>query len=156
MVKYVTKEGLAKLRKELRYLDKTRRKEIAAALNRAADFGDLSENAAYQEAKEAQAELETRVLELKKMLGSVVVAKKPQRSDVVKVGSTVLLSDENGEKQKFTIVGVEEADPSQGKISYNSPIGEALLEKSKGDLVEVKVPAGKIKYKIIQVSFDLL
>jgi len=153
MVKYLTQEGLEKLKKELEYLRNHKRKEIALRLKRAADFGDLSENAAYHEAKEAQADLENRIRELRKTIGSAVVVKKNKNKGQVEIGSTVQVSSKNG-KEKFKIVGEEESDPLKGKISYTSPLGEALLNKKEGEIVEIGTVGGKVKYKIVKIFLE--
>ena len=152
MSEYLTKKSLEKLKKELNYLEKEKGREIAERLKHAKSFGDLSENAAYQEAKDAKAFLEGRILELKKIIGGAQIIKEQKKFDKVQLGSKILLLTEDGQ-ENFQIVGLEEADPLRGKISYESPLGKALLSKRKGDLVEVEAPEGKIKYKIISISF---
>lgn len=157
MAKYLTPEGLEKLKKELDYLKNVKRKEIARRLKRTSSLGDLTENAAYQEAKEAQAFLEGRILELEKVIKEAKVVKK-NGSDWVQIGSTVLLSSDNNKKptvhtqEKFKIVGTAEADPINGKISVESPLGRALLDKPEGAVVTVETPNGKVKYKIIEIE----
>jgi len=153
MLKYLTPEGLEKIKKELKYLKTVKRKEIAERLKRAISFGDLTENAAYQEAKEAQAFLEGRILELEKEIREAKVVKKIDKAHWVQVGSTVwLVKEDNNKKQKFQIVGTVEVDPLNGKISIDSPLGKALLNKPEGAEVIVETPNGKVKYKIIKVE----
>jgi len=151
MPKYLTPEGFEKLKKELDYLKKVKRKEIARRLKRTAAMGDLSENAAYHETKEAQAFLEGRILELKAAIREAKVVKKIDKAGWVQIGSTVILSLDH-EREKFKIVGTVEADSLNGKISIDSPLGKALLDKPEGAIVTVKTPNGKIKYKIIKIE----
>ena len=150
MVRYLNRESLEKLKKELNYLKTVKRMEVAKQLGQAAGFGDLTENAAYQEARESKELLERRILELEKKIEEAVIVKKPQKSNQVRLSSTVLV--ESPQKRiEFKIVDPEEADPLRGKISYDSPLGKNLLNKTKGSVVEVKTPGGKVKYKIIQI-----
>ena len=151
MPKYLNQETLEKLKKELEYLKTVKRKEIAKQLGEAASFGDLSENAAYQQARESKELLERKILELKKKIEEAVVVKKPWKTDYVQVGSRVLV-ESSGDRIDFKIVDPEEADPLQGKISYDSPLGRNLLNKSKGNVIEVETPGGKVKYKIIKIK----
>jgi len=150
MVRYLNRESLEKLKKELNYLKSVKRREVAKQLGQAAGFGDLTENAAYQEARESKELLERRILELEKKIEEAVIVKKSQKSNQVRLSSTVLV--ESPQKRiEFKIVDPEEADPLRGKISYDSPLGKNLLNKTKGSVVEVKTPGGKVKYKIIQI-----
>ncbi len=151
MSKYLTPEGLEKIKKELDYLKNVKRKEIAQRLKRTASMGDLSENAAYHEAKEAQGFLEGRILELERLIKEAKVVKKNDRTGWVQIGSTVILSLDH-EWEKFKIVGTAEADPLNGKISLDSPLGKALLDKPEGATVTVETPNGKIKYKIVKIE----
>ncbi len=151
MVKYLTLEGLEKLKKELGYLKNEKRKEIAERLGQAISYGDLTENAAYHEAKDAQAFTEGRILELEEIIRSSVIISNEQKKDAVSVGSTVML-ELDGEKIKFKIVGAQESNPSEGKISNESPLGKALLNKRKGEIAEVEAPCGKVKYKILKIE----
>lgn len=148
--KYLTPEGLEKLKKELNYLKKVKRKEIAERLKKTASMGDLSENAAYHEAKEAQGFLEGRILELEETIKEAKVVKKIDKAGWVQISSTVVVSS-NGKEEKFKIVGTVEADPLNGRISLESPLGKALLDKPEGAVVTVKTPNGKIEYKIIKI-----
>ena len=155
MTKYITKEGLEKLKQELDYLKTTKRKEIAERLKQAIAFGDLSENAAYHEAKEAQAFMEGRILELEEIVRNAVIISNGKNKDAVNIGSTVALemvACDKKEKFKFTIVGMQEANPSEGKISNESPLGKTLLGRKNGETVEVETPTGKIKYKILKIE----
>lgn len=150
MPEYFTKQGLKKLKQELEYLKTVKEREITEALHKAAGFGDLSDNAAYTQAKEEQAFIRGRVLELEKLIANAKVIEK-HKTNKIEIGSTVLVKYNNGE-EKIMIVGPEEVDFDQGKISYQSPIGKALLGKTIADEVEVEAPAGKIKYKIIGIE----
>ncbi len=154
----ITKEGLKKLKEELEYLKTTRRQEVAQRLKEAISYGDLSENSEYEEAKNEQAFVEGRILELEaKIKNAKIIAEKRSdtRSKEVDIGSTVTLSnktDAPDEPEKYTIVGSTEADPLDHKISNESPLGKALLGKHKGDEFEIVTPSGMIKYELLQVS----
>lgn len=151
----ITKEGLKNLKEELEYLKTVKREEIAARLKEAISYGDLSENAEYEEAKNEQAFMEGRILELEqKIKNAKIIAEKHDGSHVVEIGSRVTIANktERGEPETFTIVGSTEADPLHGKISNESPIGHALLGHERGDVVEVRVPAGKFKYEVVKIA----
>lgn len=147
----ISQEGYDKLKDELNFLTTTRRKEIAERIERAKELGDLSENAEYSEAKDAQALNEGRVLELTNTLKNVTVVSNDHSNEKVTMGSTVIVKSPNGERQ-YTIVSFNEADPAAGKISNESPLGVAFLNKHKGDQVEVETPKGAVKYKIIKIE----
>jgi len=147
----ISQEGYDKLRDELTMLSVTRRKEIAERIERAKELGDLSENAEYSEAKDAQALNEGRVLELTNILKNVTVVEGDHSHKEVSMGSKVTVNSGNGEK-KYTIVSFNEADPLNGKISNESPLGVAFLHKHKNDQVEVETPKGIAKYKIIKIE----
>jgi len=147
MADYISPEGLEKLKEELNKLKTEERQAIAARLEAAKALGDLSENAEYQEAKEAQSLNEGRIVELEEMLKNIVVIKKPAGTDYVQVGSQVIV-ERDGAEEVYSIVGSEEADPIAGKISNESPMGKAFLGKRRGDTVEVKTPGGNITYMI--------
>ena len=152
MEKYFTKEGLEKLKAELDYLRKVKQKEVAEAINKAAAFGDLSENAAYRQAKEDLAFLRGRMTELEKtIVNAKIIEEKQEQSQGVQIGSKVEVL--NGkEKEIFQIVSPPEADPSLGRVSCQSPIGKALLGKKPREEAEIETPKGKMKYKIISVG----
>lgn len=150
MVRYLTPEGLERLKKELDYLENVKRKEITERIKHTASFGDLKENAAYDEAKEAQGFLERRILELRRIISTARLIKKNNTGEV-QVGSTVLLNS-GDKKEKFQIVGPDEADISNGKISYQSPLGKIILGKTKGSKVIIKTPSGKAEYKILEIK----
>ena len=147
---YLTEDGVKKLQDELAELTGKGRKEIAKALKDAKELGDLSENAGWDDAKERQVFIEGRIAEIDSILKQAKIIKKTS-GGIVDIGSTVHVELEDG-KQEFRIVGSTEADPSQGLISNESPIGQALLGCKQGDEVEVEVPAGTMTYKIIKVK----
>ncbi len=154
MNKYLSPEGLKKIKEELDYLKNVRRKEIAEILHRCADFGDLSENSEYMEAKESQGFLEGRILELEELVQSAVVVpegKQAKNRQLAQVGSTILVGVRNS-KEMFKIVGAEEANPAAGKISVESPLGKAVLNQPKNAEVEVETPEGPMKYKILKID----
>jgi len=148
---YLTKDGLEKLNKEFEQLTTEGRKDIASLIKQAKEYGDLSENSEYADAKDKQAFIEGRIAELEHILkNSVIIDDKHNGCDIVNVGCTVDLQLENGQ-MKFKIVGSYEADPEKGWISNESPIGQALLGKKAGEEVEVIAPAGTLKYKIKKI-----
>jgi len=147
----ISQEGYDKLKDELTLLTTVKRKEIAERIERAKELGDLSENAEYSEAKDAQALNEGRILELTNTLKNVTVVQHEDSNESVVMGSKVTVKTGDKEKQ-YTIVSFNEADPLNGKISNESPIGVAFLNKKKGDSVEVETPKGIVKYKILQIE----
>ena len=150
---YLTKEKFKELSEELDQLKKVRRREIAEGLEYAKSLGDLSENAEYQEAREMQAEVEERISKLEVILKNAVVVSYHKKSDIVNVGSSVVLERE-GDKMRSTykIVGSEEADLSQGKVSTHSPLVAAMMGKKKGESFTFKSPKGEMKYVIVNVE----
>lgn len=148
---YLTPEGAAKLRSELAELTGPRREELSQRLRAAIQMGDLSENADYHKAKEDQAFLEGRIQELEAVLRTAVIVEKTS-SDVVTVGSTVTVQEEGFDPETYYVVGAKEADPRNGKISNESPIGSALMDHKVGDVVEAETPGGKIKVKILKIE----
>jgi len=150
---YLSKEKFEELKQELDFLKGTRRKEIADQLELAKSFGDLSENAEYHQAREAQATVEGRIIELGGLLKSVEIVAH-HASDIVDVGTAAVVKREGEKEEKsFEIVGSEEADTASGKISLNSPLGQALMGKKKGEKFIFKTPAGKeINYKILKIE----
>lgn len=150
----MTKEGLEKLENELEELKVVRRKEVAEKIKQALAFGDLSENSEYDEAKNEQAQVEARIAQIEGMLKVArVVDDASISTDAVSVGTKVKLLDvEFEEEEEYAIVGSSEADPSQNRLSYESPVGKALLGRKVGEVVEVEVPAGKIQFKILDIS----
>lgn len=150
----LTPEGLHKLEEELEHLKTVRRKEVAGRIKQSKEFGDLMENSEYEDAKNEQAFVEGRILQLEVMLRNArVIDNHAVPPDRVAVGSTVRVKDLSaGDEITYMIVGSAEADPDQDKISNESPVGRALLGKRKGDTVEVTAPAGKIRYSILQIK----
>ncbi len=150
MVKYLTPEGLEKLKKELEHLKTVKRKEVSKKIERTAAQGDLKENAGYDAAKEEQGFIEGRIKKLSEIIAQANIIKRKEK-DKVQIGSTVSLESNNG-KDKFQIVGSEEADVLEGKISFESPLGEALLGKKKGDSVRINTPDGIKGCRIIEIE----
>ena len=151
----LTPEGLTKLKDELEHLQKDGRREVAQRIKEAREFGDISENSEYDDAKNAQAMLETKIAQLEERIrAATVVDPSELSSDVVGVGSTVHVKDEKtGKSQKFTIVGSAEVNPAELKVSNESPMGRALLGHKKNDLVSVAVPKGPArKFKITKID----
>ena len=150
----LTAEGLEKLKAELEDLKVNGRSEIAAKIQEARGYGDLSENSEYDAAKEAQAAMEKRIIELNNIINNAVVITGDETpSDVVSITAKVLVHDcEFDEDEEFTIVGSTESDPREGKISDESPIGMALLGKKIGDTVTVETPGGTVQYKILDIQ----
>lgn len=147
----ISKEGYEKLKEELDFLTSSKRREIADRIQKAKDMGDLSENAEYSEAKDAQAFNEGRIAELTQKLKNVTVVENGANGGKVGMGSKVKVKI-NGNEKEFIIVSFNEADPMEGKISNESPIGSALLEKKKGDKVTVLTKKGSMEYEIISIS----
>lgn len=149
----LTPEGLRKLEEELEHLKTVKRKEIAERIKQSKEFGDISENAEYEDAKNEQAFIEGRILQLDQMLRNAKVIDNNGPADTITVGATVRVRDlQSGEEISYTIVGSPEADPDQDKISNESPVGQALLGKRNGDTVDIQVPAGKMKYRVLKIS----
>ncbi|MBN1258805.1 transcription elongation factor GreA [Candidatus Peregrinibacteria bacterium] len=151
----VTKSGLAKLKDELKEYKDVRRKEVAKRLKEAIAYGDLSENSEYEEAKNEQAFVEGRIAELEKMISNArIISDEKVGQDTVQIGTTVTVKNltEDDEAETYTIVGSTEANPMEQKISNESPIGSALLGKTKNDVIKVKVPAGIYEYKILKIK----
>lgn len=139
----LTEEGKAKLEEELHYLETEKRAEIGERIRVAREFGDISENSEYDDAKNEQAMMESRIAEITRILGDATVVATPKRSTKVNIGSTVTV-DMGGKERVFTIVGGAEADSAAGKISNESPVGSALLGHKKGDAVEATGPTGHV------------
>lgn len=150
----LTEEGYQKLEDELEYLKVTKRKEVAERIKVAISFGDLSENAEYDEAKNEQAQLEERIVKLENMLRKAVIIDESNIDlSVVTIGSIIKIKDlEFDEEIEYAIVGSAEADPYDGKISNESPVGQALLGAKVGEIVEAQVPDGVIKFEILDIT----
>lgn len=148
---YLTPEGEAKLKVELAELTGHKREELAQRLRSAIQMGDLSENADYHKAKEDQAFLEGRIQEIEAVLRTAIIVEKTN-SDTVTVGSSVTIQEGSYPPETYHVVGAKEADPRNGKISNESPIGKALMEHKVGDVVETDTPDGKIAFKILKIE----
>jgi transcription elongation factor GreA len=148
----ITREGLTKLQSELDHLLSIRRQEIADKIKRAREMGGTENNAEYEDAKNEQAFVEGRILMLENTVRNATVIESPALPGVVEMGDKVLIQNQDGKIEQFTIVGSAEASPVEGKISNESPVGKALLGKKIGDEVEVKTPAGLLKLLIMDVS----
>ena len=150
----LTQEGYDKIVTEHEELVSVRRKEISEKLKEAISYGDISENAEYDSAKNEQAELEERILKLENMIRKAkIIDEQDMNSDQVRVGLTAKVEDTNsGDQMEFTIVGSTEADPFNGKISNESEVGKNLLGKKLGEVVEIIVPDGTLSYKIVNIS----
>ncbi|HKK54493.1 MAG TPA: transcription elongation factor GreA [Patescibacteria group bacterium] len=147
----ISQDGYNKLKNELDYLLTTKRREIADRIERAKELGDLSENAEYSEAKDAQSLNDTNIMEISNTLKNVTVVDNKKSKNEIGMGSIV--TAKNGQKEKkFTIVSFNEADPLEGKISNESPLGLAFLGKKKGEEVVVRTPKGEVKYKILKIE----
>ncbi|MFA5576420.1 MAG: transcription elongation factor GreA [Tissierellaceae bacterium] len=151
---FLTEDGLKRLEDELDDLKTVKRKEIAEKIKQALSFGDISENSEYDQAKNEQAQLEDRIAKLEMMLRNAKIIDEDDIStDMVGIGSKVLVKDlEFDEEMEYTIVGSAEADPYNGRISNESPVGSALLGRKSGDVVDVMVPDGIIKYEILTIT----
>ena len=151
MPEYLTLKGLEKLKKGLDYLKKVKRKEIVERLEKCTSSGEeLSENSEYLETKEEQGFLEGRILELEELIKEAVILPYKKHNGWAQIGSTILIT--NGRrKEKFTIVGAEEANSLKGKISINSPLGKAIFNKPKGSVIKIDTPRGRIQYKILKI-----
>ncbi len=149
----LTQNGLKKLEDELLYLKSVKRRQVASRIKTAISFGDLSENSEYEDAKNEQAFVEGRILTLEKMLRNARLIDNETNREVVDFGATVRLKDlENNEELQFTIVGSAESDPADNKISNESPVGKAIFGSPVGAIVEVKVPAGVMRYQILDIK----
>jgi transcription elongation factor GreA len=149
---YLTAEGLKKLEEELEHLRSVRRKEVAERLHEAMEDGDLIDNAEYEAAKNEQAFIEGRILEVEHMLAQAQIIEPSESTGVVDIGNTVVVKQDGKKRETFTIVGAAEADPKNGLISNESPLGQALLGHQVGDEVEVDAPAGVLRFRIVKIE----
>ena len=148
----LTPAGQAKLEEELRHLETVRRREVGERIKEAKEFGDISENSEYDDAKNEQAWVESRIIEVTQILARATVIDPPTKSDKVTLGSKVKLESASG-TTVYQVVGSAEADPANDKISNESPVGHAIMGRKKGDAVKVPTPSGKvIEYKILAIS----
>lgn len=150
---YLTNAGINKLEAELKELKGPARKELSQRLKSAIEMGDLSENADYAKAKEDQGFLEGRIQEIESMLKNYVIIDEKKRSqDIIEIGSTITIQEGSDSPETYYLVGPAEADPVNGKISFQSPIGNALLEHKVGDDVKVNTPGGELTLKILEIN----
>ncbi len=148
-----TAEGLDKLKAELEHLTSVRRQEIAAKIQMAKEMGGTENNAEYEEAKNDQAFIEGRILTLEQMIkNAVIIPQDVSSSGRVKLGSSVVVRTQDGKEERYTIVGSAEASPNEGKISNESLVGQALLNKGLGDEIQVEVPAGVLRLVITEIE----
>jgi len=149
---YITKQGLEKLKEELNDLIVNKRREVIKKIEEAKEYGDLSENAEYHAAKDEQAFMEGRIMELTSLINSAVIIEETKSNGVVTVGSRIKIeNEEQNIAKEYKIVGSEEADPTAGLISNESPIGRAFLGKKKGEIVTIQTPKGNIQYRIVEI-----
>ena len=150
----LTPEGLDKLKAEIEHLSTEKRREVAERIKEARDFGDISENSEYDDAKNEQAMLEARIATLEdKLRSAAVIDASELDNEVVRVGSLVNVKDESsGKSLKYTIVGSTESNPAENKLSNESPVGKAIIGHKKGETVEVTAPRGMLKFKILEIK----
>jgi transcription elongation factor GreA len=149
---FLTREGLHKLEEELNYLRTVRRAQVAARLHDAQEDGELIENAEYEDAKNEQAFVEGKIQSLETILSNAVLIKEDGPEGVVSLGAKVTVSEEGGKPEVYHLVGAAEADPHQGRISNESPLGKALLGRRAGDEVKVLAPAGTLCFRILAIE----
>jgi transcription elongation factor GreA len=149
----MTQEGLEALRAELEQLETVGRHEIAQQIKTAREWGDLKENAEYHAAKDAQAHLETRILQIRERVDNATIVEKQAGGDVVAFGTTVEVEDEaSGRRSTYTLVSAAEAAPPQGKLSFDSPVGTALRQKRIGEVAIVQTPSGERRLRVVSIS----
>lgn len=150
----LTEDGLKQLEEELEYLKTKKRKEVSEKIKVTLGFGDLSENSEYDEAKNEQAQVEARIVSVENMLKNAIVIDESERdTSKVELGATVTIHDiEFDEDITYKIVGSTEADPDEGRLSDESPLGKSLMGKAEGEMIDVDAPAGVIQYKILKIS----
>lgn len=149
---YLTKEGYEKLKKELEELLNIKRPQVIAKIKEAREYGDLSENSEYDQARTEQSFLEGRIREIQNILKNAVIIETKNNGEVVSLGSTVVLESSDGEREEYTIVSSSEADPLMGKISDESAVGKALLGKRVNEKVTIQVPSGILEYVIKEIK----
>jgi transcription elongation factor GreA len=149
----LTPEGQAKLEDELLHLETVRRREVGERIKEAKEFGDISENSEYGDAKNEQAFVESRIIEVTAILARATIIDAPKKSDKVGLGSRVQLKDAKGVTTTYQVVGSAEADPAEAKISNESPVGSSIIGHKKGDVVKVTTPSGKIlNYTVVSIT----
>lgn len=149
---FLTRAGYQKLDQELNYLRKVRRQEVARRLHAALEEGDILENAELEDARNEQAFVEGRILTLARMLGSATIIEETGPRETVGLGSRVTVMGDGGQRETYHIVGSAEADPTQGLISNESPLGRALLGRKMGEVAEVNAPAGVLTFKVLGIQ----
>ena len=149
----LTVEGQQKLEEELHFLETVKRREVGERIKEAKEFGDISENSEYDDAKNEQAWVESRIIEVNQILAHATIISAPKKNDKVSLGSKVELKHgDDGDTTVYRIVGSAEADPADNKISNESPVGQAVIGRKKGDIVAVALPSGKtIKYTVVSI-----
>jgi transcription elongation factor GreA len=150
--KIITQEGYDKLKNELAELKNNKLPDIIDKIEKAKEMGDLSENAEYHDAKDQQGMIVSRIREIEQILKTAMITDKSDSKNIINLGVCFIVEDSKGLKKEYTIVGFNEADPLRGKISNESPMGEAFLGKKAGDRVEVSIPRGVINYKIVEIK----
>ena len=150
----LTPEGQTKLEEELRHLETVRRREVGERIKEAKEFGDISENSEYDDAKNEQAWVESRIAEISLILAHATIIDKPKKSDKVTLGSKVKLQDaKTGAEHVYKLVGSAEADPAENRISNESPVGEAVIGKKRGETVKVQTPSGKVlEFTVLSIT----
>jgi len=149
----MSEERLAQLKEELVYLQTVREKEVAQQIKEARSFGDLTENSEYDEAKTEQGKLYSKIAEIKNLVENAEIVKASDKTDSVGIGSKVTVKDmELNSEDTYEVVGSQEADPIAGRISDDSPFGKGLMDRKKGDIVEIDAPAGVLRFKIIKIE----
>lgn len=151
-VVYLTSEGLKKLTVELEFLRTVKRQEVALRLHEAMEDGELIENAEYEAAKNEQAFVEGRILELDRIIAQAKLIERSTSKDLVQIGSTVTVKEDGKKAEEYTIVGAAEANPKEGLISNESPLGRALLDHKVGDDVQVQAPAGTLQFRVVKIK----
>ncbi len=151
-ITFLTQEGFEKLQEELEFLRTVRRQEIANRLHEAMEGGELIENAEYEDAKNEQAFVEGRIKELEILLATARVVTDEEKHETVQVGSKVKVKESGSQPEQYVIVGAAEADPRNGKVSNESPLGKALLNHRAGETVKVEAPGGSFEIKIISIE----
>jgi len=149
---FLTREGLKKLEEELNFLRTVRRAQVAERLHNAQEDGELIENAEYEDAKNEQAFLEGKILTLESMLSSAVIIENDGPEGVVNLGSEVTIKETGGKPEKYMLVGAAEANPKDGRISNESPLGKALLGRKVGDDIKVNAPSGTLSFRVVSVD----
>ncbi len=148
----LTPNGLAKIERELEQLRTVRRPEVADKIKRAREMGGTENNAEYEDAKNEQSFIEGKILAFENTIKNATIIEAAISPGIVELGDTILIENQDGKIEQFVLVGSTESNPTEGKISNESPVGKALLGKKTGDIVKVKIPAGLLELRIIQVS----